>query len=57
MKIRPVGTELFREDRRVDLTRVIVILRNCSAKSAKITKTESRTQIQSTEKLSTKPQG
>ena len=54
MKIRPVGTELFHEDRRVDLTRVIAILRNCSAKATKMAKTAPGTKIQSTEKLSTK---
>jgi len=35
MKIRPVGAELIHEDRPVDLTRVIVILRKCSANAIK----------------------
>ena len=28
MKIRPVGGELFRVDRRTDMTKLIVVLRN-----------------------------
>jgi len=28
MKIRPVGTELFRADRRTDMTKLIVAFRN-----------------------------
>jgi hypothetical protein len=57
MEFCPVGAELFHEDKRVDLTRVIDILQNCSAKSTKMTKTAPRTKFQSTDKLSTKPQG
>jgi hypothetical protein len=43
MELRLVGAELFHEDRRVDLTRVIDILRNCSAKSTKMIKTAPQT--------------
>jgi len=57
MEFCPVGAELFHEDKRVDLTRVIDILQNCSAKSTKMTKTAPRTKFQSTDKVSTKPQG
>jgi hypothetical protein len=35
MKIRPVGVELFRADRRTDMTKVLVTLRNF-AKATKI---------------------
>ena len=30
MKIRPVGAELFHADRPIDMTKLIVALRNCA---------------------------
>jgi len=40
MKIRPVGAELFREDGRTDMTKLIVAFRNFAKKKPKPQYTE-----------------